>query len=414
MLDVYLFEEHVGRLWEDESLGILFQYGDRALAEPERYRLSVSLPVREEVYQRPGRNFFENLLPEGDAREALAAATKFDRSDVAGLLGEVGGECAGAVSLWPPNSHPPDAGAWSYQDINLTEVVGAVEGRAGDRSASTLSARQSLSGVHNKLVFLRKADRLLLPAAGAPGNVIVKRAQSAFDGISANELACLGLLGATGAPVAEARPLAINDDVLLESRRYDRHESTDGALRRLHQEDLCQATGRSPRQKYHEHGGPTFADVQTILRRNSLSPLEDLQHLVRWTFVNFLVGNCDGHAKNLSLLYGDKGIRLAPFYDVVSTDVYEGLDRTFALHVGGRSTAQAFDAYGVRKFARSVAMNPKKVTELGEQTADAVESAAPDVFHGVAGLTRHPPVLDRMSSLVAKRIAELRGILTDV
>lgn len=414
MFDVYLYEVQVGRLWEDESLGILFQYGDRALAEPERYRLSVSLPVREEAYQSPGRNFFENLLPEGDAREALAVATKFDHSDVTGLLGEVGGECAGAVSLWPPNSPPPDPEAWTYQDVNLTHVVEAVEGRAIDRSGSRLSARQSLSGVHNKLVVLRRGERLLLPVAGAPGNVIVKRAQPAFDGLTANELACLGLLRATGAPVAKARPLAIQDDVLLESRRYDRLERSDGALRRLHQEDLCQATGRSPRAKYQELGGPTFADVQAILRRNSLSPLEDLQHLVRWMFVNLVVGNCDGHAKNLSLLYGDEGIRLAPFYDVVSTDVYEGLDRTFALHVGGRGTPGTFDAYGLRKFARSVAMNPKRVRELGEETADAVESSASDVFDGVAGLTAHPPVLDRISALVVTRLAELRGLLLDI
>lgn len=414
MLDVYLYEERVGRLWEDENLGILFQYGDRALAEPERYRLSLSLPVREEAYQRLGRNFFENLLPEGDAREALAAATKFDRSDVTGLLGEVGGECAGAVSLWPPRSQPPDPEAWTYQDIHLTDVLEAVEGRAGARSASRLSARQSLSGVHNKLVVLRRGERLLLPAAGAPGNVIVKRAQSAYAGITANELACLGLLEATGAPVAVASSLVINDHVMLESRRYDRRESSDGALRRLHQEDLCQATGRSPRAKYHEQGGPTFADVQTILRQNSLSPIEDLQHLVRWMFANFLVGNCDGHAKNLSLLYEDEGIRLAPFYDVVSTDVYEGLDRTFALHVGGRGTPAAFDAYGLRKYARSVAMNPKKVRELGEETADAVESSASDVFDEVAGPTGHPPVLDRIHALVVTRLAELRGVLQDI
>jgi serine/threonine-protein kinase HipA len=413
MLDVYLYEDQVGRLWEDESRGILFQYGDRALAEPERYRLSVSLPVREAAYQSPGRYFFENLLPEGDAREALAAATKFDRSDVTGLLGEVGGECAGAVSLWPPNSQPPDPEDWTYQDVNLEDVVDAVDGLAGDRSSGRLSARQSLSGVHNKLVVLRTGERLLLPAAGAPGNVIVKRPHSAYDGITANELACLGLLEATGAPVAEANSLAINDNLMLESRRYDRVESSDGALRRLHQEDLCQATGRSPRAKYHELGGPTFADVQTILRRNSRSPLEDLQHLVRWMFLNLLVGNCDGHAKNLSLLYEDEGIRLAPFYDVVSTDVYEGLDRTFALHVGGRDTPAALDAYGLRKFARSVSMNPKKVRELGEETADAVESSASDVFHGVAGVTEHPAVLDRISSLVVTRLEELREVLQD-
>lgn len=320
---------------------------------------------------------------------------------------------ANARSLWPPGTRPPDPTAWTYQEIGLGDVADAIDGRSGDRAPGRLSARQSLSGVHNKLVALRKGGRLLLPAAGAPGNVILKRALASYDGMTANELACLGLLEAAGAPVARATSLAIDDAAVLESRRYDRPESSDGALSRLHQEDFCQATGRSPRAKYHELGGPTFADVQTILRRSSLAPLEDLQHLGRWMFVNFLVGNRDGHAKNLSLLYEDEGIRLAPFYDVVSTDVYRGLDRTWALHVGGRDTPASLDAYGLRKFARSVAMSFKRVRELGGETADAVESSMADVFHGVAGATGHPPVLDRMTSLVAARLEALRGLLQD-
>jgi hypothetical protein len=59
-------------------------------------------------------------------------------------------------------------------------------------------------------------------------------------------------------------------------------------------------------------------------------------------------------------------------------------------------------------------MNPKKVRELGEETADAVESSASDVFDEVAGPTGHPPVLDRIHALVVTRLAELRGVLQDI
>ena len=34
---------------------------------------------------------------------------------------------------------------------------------------------------------------------------------------------------------------------------------------------------------------------------------------------NHIIGNADAHAKNLSMLYYDQGIQLAPFYDILCT-----------------------------------------------------------------------------------------------
>lgn len=410
-LEVYLFGSRVGSLWEDPGRGLRFRYGERALAEPDRFRLSISLPVREEPYGREARCFFDNLLPEGEARVTLAAAAKFDPGDVTGLLGEVGGECAGAVSLQPAGTEPPSEDDWTYEPVSEEEPGRAVPGPRRGAALSRLSARQSLSGVHHKLALRRRGDRLWLPGPGAPGNVIVKRPPGRFESLTANELACLELLRTTGVPVARANPLLSGGEDLLESRRYDRLERPDGGLRRLHQEDFCQATGRPPAAKHQERGGPDLAEVRLVLQRHSLNPLEDLEHLVRWTFLSFLVGNCDGHAKNLSLVYLDEGPRLAPFYDVVSTEVYEGLDRRFALFIGGRETAAALDPHGLRKFARSVLMKPARIRQLGEETAEAAAAALPDVLDRVASRTGHAPILDRIETLVTERLEALRRVL---
>lgn len=53
------------------------------------------------------------------------------------------------------------------------------------------------------------------------------------------------------------------------------------------------------------------------LRRWSL-PSKDLQLLIRWGLFNWLFGNGDAHAKNISLVFDPaQGIRMTPFYDPV-------------------------------------------------------------------------------------------------
>lgn len=70
--------------------------------------LSVRLPVRAEPYDHDATMaFFENLLPEGEGRDLIAQARQFSVSDVPGLLGMVGGDCAGAVTIWPEGTPPP-------------------------------------------------------------------------------------------------------------------------------------------------------------------------------------------------------------------------------------------------------------------------------------------------------------------
>ena len=67
--------------------------------------------------------------------------------------------------------------------------------------------------------------------------------------------------------------------------------------------------------------------------------MDDLERLLRWQVFNVLAGNSDGHAKNLSLLYGSDGsTRLAPFYDLVPTRAIENLDHDLAIAVAGCET----------------------------------------------------------------------------
>jgi len=123
-------------------------------------------------------------------------------------------------------------------------------------------------------------------------------------------------------------------------RRFDREgtgrRNADGLeiQRRLRQEDFCQALGCDSSRKYEADGGPSIADVRILLLGYSANALEDLVSLLRLVLFNYLVGNCDAHAKNYSMMLGTRdAVRLAPAYDLTYSDTYWGEQTT---SVGGK------------------------------------------------------------------------------
>ena len=260
-----------------------------------------------------------------------------------------------------------------------------------------------MSGAQQKLVLLRRGDDLYLPLDGSPSNMLLKRPNPVYEGLVLNELACLRIVAAAGLPTAESAVRDFDGGPVFESRRCDRIENDDGSIDRLHQEDLCQATGRRPARKYQSRGGPPYGEIARVLRRHGGDPLADLATVARWAFLNLMLGNNDAHAKNLSLLYTERGIRLAPIYDVVSTRVYPRIERRLALALGGRESLEGLDAYALRKFVRSLGMKSRALARLVGPAIDQAAGEAPDILHGVAEELDHASVLDGIGELVAER-----------
>ena len=116
------------------------------------------------------------------------------------------------------------------------------------------------------------------------------------------------------------------------AHRYDRN-----GMRRIHQEDMCQALGILPENKYEEDGGPGIRNTAEVIRKFSSAPGEDMRRFAEIIVFNYIVGNCDSHGKNYSLLHLDDGsVRLAPFYDLLSTTVYEDISRSLSMRIGQR------------------------------------------------------------------------------
>jgi len=339
VFDVYLHEMRAGTL-TPRGRGVRFVYSVGALESGALPALSVSLPKRVQPFpDSQAGPFFRNLLPEQAYRRLVAAAVGTPADSSLALLGAIGGECPGAVSIWPTNAARPTRP--EYRPLSREEL-GALFSPTdrGPFLSAIARGRLSLAGVQEKIALLRDdAGRWHLPIGGAVTSHILKQATPAFPHLLGNELFCMTLARAAGLDVADAG-LAAPDVRVFCAERFDRLRppGPGGPPRlRLHQEDFCQVLRIEPDRKYEADGGPGLRQCADVIRRYSGLPAVDLQRLLRWVGFNYLVGNEDGHAKNLALLYRDDGLRLTPHYDLVSTEVYAGLERRLAMKIGRAS-----------------------------------------------------------------------------
>ena len=122
--------------------------------------------------------------------------------------------------------------------------------------------RLSLAGAQDKLPVRIAAAQAYLPLGPAPSTHLLKFASPHFKYLPENEFLLGQLAGRLGLPVPHSelwRPEGGGTILVVE--RYDRRW-VGNSIQRLHQEDFCQALGRSPLRKYQKEGGPRHADLE--------------------------------------------------------------------------------------------------------------------------------------------------------
>lgn len=103
-LIVQLAGRRAGRLIRKANGNLQFRYDD-GYAGPA---VSHALPVQREAHPHAVcRAVFGGLLLEGDGRQALARNLGVSPENEYALLEEVGGDCAGAITLLRPGDAPP-------------------------------------------------------------------------------------------------------------------------------------------------------------------------------------------------------------------------------------------------------------------------------------------------------------------
>jgi serine/threonine-protein kinase HipA len=360
---------------EQYAARLSFRYDSQYLSRTGVLPLSRHLPVQKEAF---GHNaalaFFANLLPEGAIRRQVARQVGVSAENVFGLLAAIGGDCAGAVSLLPPGMSSEDIGA--YHPISREKLAKELANLpAHPFLAGDEGVRLSLAGAQNKLPIYYDGREFFIPEGQYPSSHILKTAITQLDDSVSNEAFCIALARKALLPVPQARIVDINGTQVYLVERYDRISGADGTLERLHQEDFCQALGVPPEMKYEAEGGPGFKDCFKLVEEWSDEPIVDSLLLLDWALFNLLIGNADSHAKNLSLLYAGGTIRLAPFYDLLSTAVYERVNNKFAMKLGGQRNLRYLTPNHLARFAEDIGVELRTVKNRMKDLADRVNVA---------------------------------------
>jgi serine/threonine-protein kinase HipA len=366
--------------------------------------LSVGLPLGLATGPRDNRglDFFENILPEGPTLTRMAALAQVRPVDTFGVLAAFGRDCAGAIVVLPEGEAPDAGGESGYTPVaadGLARVIAALD-VAPLAAAPDRGFRPSLAGFQRKALVGRAPDGTWqLPYGDAPSTWILKP-----DGphpMAANEATCLRLARTCDLDVPDTGLLSVGGLAVLAIKRYDRSDSPAGPAR-IHQEDGCQATATPPGQKYQEQGGPSLLDLARVIR--DFGDPRDVAELLRRATFNMAVGNADAHAKNFSLLHGadDPIVRLAPFYDVLSTmalEIIDGdgsqlhADTHMGQHVGGQADIRKVTSGDLISEGVSWGIRRRIATAVVTEMIDHVISASSvvDADERVLGVIRAAP-----------------------
>jgi serine/threonine-protein kinase HipA len=336
----------MGRVFEQTDRGgtLSFQYDPGWIELEDAFPLSVSMPLTEAPYrQRFIKTFLSNLLPENPAvLEAWEKKYHVSRNNPFGLLKHVGEDVPGAIQFVQPDrlADYQNPGAMQIQWLTATQLAERMALLRKDAAAFRLATdqgRMSLAGAQAKTALYFDGKRWGVPSGRMPTSHILKPPIPGFNGIVENEHLCQDIAARCGLAAARSFVLELDESVIV-VERFDRLPHPDPAriLRRVHQEDMCQALQKLPSEKYQESRGPGIETIVRLLRAVSTAGTEDVWRFLDANIFNYLIGGTDAHAKNYSLLFGaNQQVRLSPLYDISTQLPYQDkISQRLAMKIG--------------------------------------------------------------------------------
>lgn len=401
-LDVWLDQDFVGKLsYDPGSNRFAFDYAPAWLSRPHAYPLGPTLPLSPapstpDEHSARARQFFENLLPEGQPLDDAASAYRISKANLTGLLIALGRETAGAVRLVMSGAQGQD----SERRRLLTREELSERIRARPQMPFTVwdgKVRLSIAGFQDKLAVLDEAGAWYLAEGPDLASTHILKpdpVNPSLAGLTSNEFFCMRLASACGLETASVSLHHVPEPV-LGIARFDRYRE-GAAVRRRHIIDGCQLLGLQSGFKYERPYGDS-PDVKDIRDGASLArffaatdaspqPAKAKLQLLRWLVFQVLLGNTDAHAKNLSFYMTAAGPVQAPAYDLLCGSLYQAdnVSQAYAMAIGDAFSTEELSAYEWAQFCLATNTNPTLVRRELERSIKAIRTQLPRVAEEVA------------------------------
>ncbi len=428
-LSVFHADRCIGHLSFDAAEQLYtFKYARTWVEDPNTFSLAPLLPKQEAPHSGSTvKFFFSNLLPEGEMLEMVSRSQAVSKYDPFGLLKKIGAECAGALKILEADTASGDGK--NYKPVTNEELSARARVDAAEILAN-LGGKlgMSLAGVQDKLPVLVDANgRVFLPELGSASTHILKpnhRHWKQFPHTSANEHFCMTLAGRLGLNVPRSFTLSVPERIYV-VERFDRmftppivikqvedsYELQGEAVHRLHQIDVCQLLGLPPTQKYEDPEyqttpGPSVIQVAEAITQATGEAISTRRSIIDWVVFNYLIGNSDSHAKNISLLWRGNRWTLAPAYDLLSVAVYSDDPEKlhdFAFKIGGETRYGWITGASWYEFATDLGVGHRYVAaslkRMAEQSRNKAAKLLEEILPGL--MQEERAILNKIVSLIS-------------
>ena len=399
VLDVYMNGYLVGQLTKSTTGSHLFKYTRQWLDTSGSRPISLSMPLRSQVYKGDEvYNFFDNLLPDNmEVRNRIVARHNAQSTQAFDLLAKVGQDSVGALQLVPHEQQPFEVKKIDAKPLSDEALEKVLKGYQSDIPLGMLADeddfRISIAGAQEKTALLNLDGRWLLPIKATPTTHIIKLPIGEIQSHSftidmadsvENEYLCMMIVREFGLDVPHCSIIKVGDIKALAVARFDRKLSSDSQwIMRLPQEDFCQTLNIPSAKKYESHGGPGIEHIMPYLL-GSMNSEADRYNFMKSQVLFWLLAATDGHAKNFSLFIdAGGGYRLTPFYDIISMYPViggKGLNiRDAKLAMGLKATkgkkyqiAQIFPRHFMQT-AKAIGFDTQTMTAILREVADSVD-----------------------------------------
>jgi serine/threonine-protein kinase HipA len=373
-----------------------------AHASPDDF-VSLTMPMRTESYvwddQLPP--VLQMNLPEGYLLQVLQEqfGPHIGASPMA-LLSVIGRNMIGRLQVAAP-------GADLTVEARPIEVTALLRGDNSEQAFAELVRQHATSGVSGVVPKFLDAQRDT--PARPPGKKasvitwrhIIKGSSRQFPFVSLNEHLCMQV----AARVMPTAKTEVSDDgqaLVVHRFDIDEHGQPHAGM-----EDFCALLGLRPAAKY----DTTWERIARAVRDHVPGDrrLDTFRQLTTVLLLTYALRNADCHAKNIALLYTSRAdVHLAPAYDMLTTNVYAGLQHN-PPGIGFMGKKTWAPGKTLQRFiSATFGIQPREQQQIVQAIGDAVADVGPQVRQAMATHPGFADVGQRMLLTWAEGVQGLR------